>query len=288
MPPRFMPAAALAALLAAVVVPLAAAPALAHQIYIPPPSPTEFTWQGRHFKFAGLSMNGKGNVVNVAPGAAVDIRFGFYVTADRGDIYCPNCVLSEYLGIAGEFSTCFAHRIEARPGSSRSVNVSFRFTAPERPGIYYLTWSNREQFNCDHGVHHNNSEFAVGVVTVGQEPWELSKVFNRTGKTLTISEPLPPGTTYTNDFTATGHSIAIPGVGALTFTNRGHDTGCQSPYWAVRVDYQTVQGQSETWGFFYDRMGEINVEVKSDYSIDVLGRGHTQTVRGLGRPTCKR
>ena len=88
-----------------------------------------------------LSINGGGNEVTVAPGAAVTVNFNYVLGAGG----CPGCIVQVYVGLTNTAPyTCVVPA--GFQGQSGATSISF--TAPVTPGVYYIgsrwTWD----FTC--------------------------------------------------------------------------------------------------------------------------------------------
>jgi hypothetical protein len=116
--------------------------------------------------------------------------------------------------------------------------------------------------------------------------WNIGKLVNNSGQPVTVSVPFDPGTTDSASSKLTNPinlSVNVLSTGAVVFTNQGHNTNCGAPYWGVKIVYGT-----QTWGFFYDGFGLVNMTVNADGSVAFSGGSNpSQVVVGSGPPKCQ-
>jgi hypothetical protein len=115
--------------------------------------------------------------------------------------------------------------------------------------------------------------------------WTIGQLVNNSGQPVTISVPIGPGTVngVSSQLATRGNlAVIVLGTGAAVFTDQGHNTPCSRPYWGVKIEYG-----SQTWGFFYDGGGVVNMTVNADGSVAFAGASNpSQVVVGSGPPRC--
>ena len=110
-------------------------------------------------KFAGPG----GPVIVVAPGAAVTGTVNYMAWRSNGSGYCPGCVVQWVLGVDGVGQlACIDPVTSTWPGSGGTQN--FSFTAPSKPGVYYLRQGLSLQYTCQGAGYPGGEE--VGEVIV--------------------------------------------------------------------------------------------------------------------------
>ena len=145
---------------------------------------------GRLVTYTNVDLNGQGNSLTIAPGSNVNISYAFSVSLS-GSVYCPGCVVQSYIGIGGTSSTvqCINPIFNGSSG-----NFIGTFTAPNTPGVYYLTQSGTLDYVCQPQNFINNPSTAIAVVYVGVTPNQCS------GAPFTVTvdvDPTPSVTTQT-------------------------------------------------------------------------------------------
>jgi hypothetical protein len=124
------------------------------------------------------------------------------------------------------------------------------------------------------------------ITTTAHGLWNIGQLTNNSGQPVTISVPFGPGTVagLPNQLSNRGNlAVIVLGTGAVVFTDQGHNTPCSRPYWGVKIEYGT-----QTWGFFYDGNGLVNMTVNADGSVSFApGSNPSQVVVGNGPPQCQ-
>ncbi len=119
----------------------------------------------RLLTFTDVSINGGGNSAIVMPGSNVSLNYNFSVFFDAGTGYCPGCIVQFSIGIGSTFKTL---QCESNIGNGTSGSyTSGDFTAPDVPGIYYLTMDGSLDYWCQEFKFNNNPARAIGVLIVG-------------------------------------------------------------------------------------------------------------------------
>ncbi|HXI12102.1 MAG TPA: hypothetical protein VNM92_05595 [Thermoanaerobaculia bacterium] len=113
--------------------------------------------------------------------------------------------------------------------------------------------------------------------------WSLRKIVNNSNQIASVSVPISPGATVPGNFVQTRGDIAVivPGQGPIVFRDQGHNSPCSRPYWGVSVTFK-----KETWGFFYDGGGTVDLTINSDGTITLSPGPAGQVVVGNGPPQC--
>jgi len=127
------------------------------------------SWNGRHFDWRNVKLNGKDNAVVVSPGSQVQIEFEYQVEWNYdGSAYCPGCVVQLYFGLGQPSSGGFSVGLENGLRTMRTGKQhKSTFTAPAVPGVYYITSSISLDYNFQADVKHSNDlENALAVVVV--------------------------------------------------------------------------------------------------------------------------
>ena len=132
-------------------------------------APADIPWEGRHFIYDHVSLNQGGNSLEVSPGADVTLDLYWETRTDNSSEYCPGCFVQGYFGMKEVFSKCFVSDLMPPNfywGDSGHENVTF--TAPEEPGIYYITNRFTLDYDCneDAGQHDNSIKNALAVIRV--------------------------------------------------------------------------------------------------------------------------
>jgi Leucine-rich repeat (LRR) protein len=140
----------------------------------PPPLPV-LGIGGRDMNFNSVTLNGGGNSLTVNPNAPITIA-GNWVMNWGGSPYCPGCVVQMYIGIGGgsgisgdgSSPTGFTHCIGSGVFNGSSGSFSYPFTAPSKPGIYYITQNWSLHYYCNpHPITFNNDPtYAIAVIRV--------------------------------------------------------------------------------------------------------------------------
>ncbi len=90
---------------------------------------------------SAVSINGGGNEVTVAPGAAVTVSFNYLI----GNFGCPACIVQLYVGLTNgaPYNCVVPVTVQGASGTS-----SIGFTAPTTPGVYYIGSDVTLDFTC--------------------------------------------------------------------------------------------------------------------------------------------
>ena len=128
-----------------------------------PPRPSHCVWAGRESTWeADLNKTGS-NVLCVPPGApcTIEVKYSTFWRRNAQD-YCPGCVVQLYYGMTDVFRTgVVEHGIHQHRGTSSTA-----FTAPQRPGTYYVTQAISLDYHYVAGTHANTFENSLAVVRV--------------------------------------------------------------------------------------------------------------------------
>ena len=136
--------------------------ALTGQCVTIPVSPVTISGQPYISTFSNINLNGSGSTAATAlPGSSVSISFD-QVMNFSGQ-YCPGCVTFHQVGVGGTTTaiSCLQGR---RP--SRSQNFNTTFTAPNTPGVYYITMYNTLDYQCNTINYSNDPSAALAVIVV--------------------------------------------------------------------------------------------------------------------------
>jgi len=113
--------------------------------------------------------------------------------------------------------------------------------------------------------------------------WTLRTILNNSNQIAAVSFPISAGGTVgTNNLLARGDAaVVVPGQGPIVFLDKGHNTQCTRPYWGVSVSYK-----NQTWGFFYDDNGTVDLTINPDGTIQLVAGAGGQVIPGNGAPQC--
>ena len=129
-------------------------------------------YDGRKVTYSNVTLNERDRALKVFPGETVELSFDWRVTVDDSGS-CPGCFIQFYLGIEDNFSHCFlSDEIPPKFYKGRSGKALREFTAPQAPGIYYITQNESTAYACDEDptAHENSPGEALGVIWVVQRP----------------------------------------------------------------------------------------------------------------------
>lgn len=110
----------------------------------------QFEWRDRFCHFRRVSLNNEGNVIRVRPGSEVSLSTWWEAgVRPTKKTYCPGCIVQFYIGIHDQFETClFSDVMQPAYFRGKSGKLSTSFTAPQTPGIYYLTFRHSLLYGC--------------------------------------------------------------------------------------------------------------------------------------------
>jgi hypothetical protein len=123
----------------------------------------------------------------------------------------------------------------------------------------------------------------INVSTTASANWSLRTIVNKSNQIASVSVPIAPGATVPGNFAQRRGDIAVivPGQGPIVFLDQGHNTPCDRPYWGVSVSFK-----KQTWGFFYDGDGTLDLTINADGTISLAAGPAGQVVAGNGPPQC--
>ena len=130
-------------------------------LIVTPPSPITISGQPYISTFTNVKVNNGTNGAIVNPGSSVSISFD-QVMNFSGQ-YCPGCVTFHQVGVGGT-TTAISCLKGIRP--SRSQNFNTTFTAPNTPGVYYITMYNTLDYQCNTINYSNDPSAALAVIVV--------------------------------------------------------------------------------------------------------------------------
>ena len=127
-------------------------------LVVTPPSPTTISGQPYISTFTNVKLNGGSNGAFVNAGSSVSISF--HQDMNFSGQYCPGCVTYHQVGVGGtQTPISCAH-------NGQSLNVNTTFTAPNRPGVYYITMFNTLTTQCKTINYFNSPSSAIAVIVV--------------------------------------------------------------------------------------------------------------------------
>jgi hypothetical protein len=128
-------------------------------------SPITLVYYDRYVKYTGVSINGGGNVMTVAPGSSVNLAYNLSVTFDYFTGYCNGCDVQSYIGLGTTNQTlqCEQYIYNGYTNSYSGGN----FTAPSTPGLYFLIQNGTLDYSCQPQSYVNSSANAIGAILVG-------------------------------------------------------------------------------------------------------------------------
>jgi Leucine-rich repeat (LRR) protein len=190
---------------------------------------------GRNMNFTGVSLNGMGNSITVNQGATVNIVGNWNMTWG-GSPYCPTCVVQMYIGIGGgsgisgdgSSPTGFTHCIGSVVWNGSGGSFNYNFTAPTKPGIYYISqnWSLHYYCNPYPITFSNDPTYAIAVIEV------IDNIVGAAGSCNQADIIPTPGFTYQTN---------IP---YSTYT--GPMSGAHPAVWSFRLrDFGTIPSQGD-------------------------------------------
>lgn len=126
---------------------------------------------------------------------------------------------------------------------------------------------------------------ALATPTSVSANWTIERLVNRSDHPVTLSIPIPKGVHQSGgDMTSVRGNMALTilGSGIIYFEDKGHSSGCQRPYWAVKITFRDKQ-----WGYYYDGGGKINVAINENGIPQFIAySGGSQVVVGSGKAKC--
>ena len=147
----------------------------------------------RRTTYTDVKINGTSNVYYATPGQSLTLTGSwnevYYSDIIPGYIpYCPGCITQNYIGMTNDeftgnnFDVCY----DVSGTFPHSGLINNTFTAPNRPGVYYITQQSTWWYSCyqfGHVFHDQTANNAIAVVIV--EP--SSGITGNT--TATVSSP---------------------------------------------------------------------------------------------------
>jgi hypothetical protein len=141
-----------------------------------PPSPKSIDQLERRTTYTDVRINGISNVYTATPGEALTLT-GSWNQVYFTDIFpgyvpfCPGCITQHYIGMTNDDFTgnAFDPCTDVSSLSPISGTINQTFTAPSRPGIYYITQESSWLFFCyqfGHMLHDQVANDAIAVVIV--------------------------------------------------------------------------------------------------------------------------
>ena len=127
---------------------------------------TQELMSDRTITITKVTLNGKGNTIQVPPGTMINITFVWEGQTTKKNPYCPTCILQMYFGLENEIANCFFSGI---PGIGWKKQGLFQggVIAPKAPGTYYLTRSAALDYQCKPGTKApSDPKLAIGAVIV--------------------------------------------------------------------------------------------------------------------------
>jgi energy-coupling factor transporter ATP-binding protein EcfA2 len=143
-----------------------------------PASRSEHVVTERRTIYEKVSINGKGPIYPALPGERLFLDFHWRVEiADRGGRSCPGCFVQYYAGLNANppigFSKCFiSENMPQDTYEGRNGNIRHQFTAPNQPGLYYITHRQSWEYNCQESQidrHSTSPRDAIAVIRVAPE-----------------------------------------------------------------------------------------------------------------------
>ncbi|MEM8528639.1 MAG: M60 family metallopeptidase, partial [Bacteroidota bacterium] len=115
----------------------------------------EINFHERRMKYDNITITPG----TISPGSEVNISFDWTVGPTGNNGYCPGCIIQFYVGIQDEFSECVVSRQMRTPNFSQNGgHFEHTFTAPSKPGVYYVTHSFSLKRSCQpNSSNHQNT-----------------------------------------------------------------------------------------------------------------------------------
>ncbi|MEP7110456.1 MAG: S8 family serine peptidase [Ferruginibacter sp.] len=141
-----------------------------------PSSPKAIDQLERRTTYTDVRINGSSNVYYATPGETLTLT-GNWSQVYFSDIipgyipYCPGCITQNYIGMTNDqfsgnnFDTCY----DVSGTFPHSGMVYNTFTAPLRPGVYYITQQSTWLYSCyqfGHQLHDQIGNDAIAVVII--------------------------------------------------------------------------------------------------------------------------
>jgi hypothetical protein len=141
-----------------------------------PSSPKSIDQLERRTTYSDVLINGTSNVYYATPGETLTLT-GNWSEVYFSDIfpdfipYCPGCITQNYIGMTNDqfsgnvFDTCF----DVSGTFPYSGTINNTFTAPARPGVYYITQKSNWWYSCyqfGHMLQDQIADEAIAVVIV--------------------------------------------------------------------------------------------------------------------------
>lgn len=129
------------------------------------PSEKEINYQERIMSYENIAITPG----PIYPGSEVSISFDWKVRPTGKNGYCPGCIIQFYVGMNDKFSECMVSTPLRTPNfQQREGHFEHTFTAPSKPGVYYITQSLSLKMSCqpDPGKHNNTIHNAIAMIHV--------------------------------------------------------------------------------------------------------------------------
>ena len=127
-------------------------------LVVTPPSPTTISGQPYISTFTNVKLNGGSNGAFVNAGSSVSISF--HQDMNYSGQHCPSCSTFHQVGVGGTQTPISC------ADNGQSLNVNTTFTAPNTPGIYYITMFNTLNYQCNTVNYSNSPSSAIAVIVV--------------------------------------------------------------------------------------------------------------------------
>jgi len=136
--------------------------------YSVPPSPVTLSWAGRRVTWKNVSLNGEGNYLKCMPKQEVKITLEYDAIWNySSNDYCPGCIVQVYYGMQETFTKgIIEFGIQRHTGKDLET-----FTAPNIPGIYYITQNISLDYHYVPVNHSNLIGDALAVIHVVPLTW---------------------------------------------------------------------------------------------------------------------
>jgi hypothetical protein len=141
-----------------------------------PSSPKTIDQLERSTTYTDVMINGASNAYYAAPGEVLTLTGSWSQDHFQNIIpgfipYCPGCITQNYIGMSNDqfsgnvFDICY----DVSGTFPHSGTINQTFTAPSRPGVYYITQQSTWWFSCyqfGHLLHDQIANDAIAVVIV--------------------------------------------------------------------------------------------------------------------------
>jgi subtilase family protein/type IX secretion system substrate protein/MBG domain-containing protein len=138
-----------------------------------PPSIKSIDQTERRTTYSNVQINGQSNVYTATAGETLTLTGNWsedhFANIIPGyQVYCPGCITQNYVGMTNDnftgnqFDLCYD--VSGLFAHSGSINVTF--TAPSRPGIYYITQQSTWWYSCYQFGHLLQDQIANDAIAV--------------------------------------------------------------------------------------------------------------------------